>query len=129
MKEDLCYISDDVCFELRSSKKQRRQALDPFGGLLKKSFVLPDFSSIMRGFVKPDGEPEQTAEQLLVMETERFSVPEILFNPSDVGIDQAGVAEATWQSLQSLSQVLKNTSDHADFCGTYPIITHYPFVD
>jgi actin-related protein 6 len=39
------------------------------------------------------------------METERFCVPELLFNPGDIGIDQAGVAEVTWQALQALDQV------------------------
>lgn len=45
------------------------------------------------------------AYQVLAMETERFCVPELLFNPSDIGIDQAGVAETTWQSLQELNDV------------------------
>ena len=43
------------------------------------------------------------------METERFCVPELLFNPGDIGIDQAGVAETASQSLQALSQVLDKT--------------------
>lgn len=33
------------------------------------------------------------------METERFSVPELLFYPSDVGLRQAGLPEMTMQSL------------------------------
>lgn len=44
-------------------------------------------------------------EQVLAMETERFCVPELLFNPGDIGIDQAGVAETASQSLQALNQV------------------------
>lgn len=44
------------------------------------------------------------------METERFCVPELLFNPGDIGIDQAGVAETASQSLQALNQV-RITSD------------------
>ena len=44
--------------------------------------------------------------QVLVMETERFCVPELLFRPSDLpGLEQAGVAEATWQSISALGQV------------------------
>lgn len=46
-----------------------------------------------------------TCYQLLVMETERFSVPELLFYPDDVGLLQAGLAETTWQSLQSVDEV------------------------
>ena len=36
------------------------------------------------------------------MENERFAVPEVLFQPSDIGLEQAGVAEATAQSILSL---------------------------
>lgn len=44
-------------------------------------------------------------DQVLSLDIERFTVPEVLFRPSDIGIDQAGIAEATWQSLSSLNQV------------------------
>ncbi len=39
------------------------------------------------------------------METERLCVPELLFFPTDIGLNQAGVAEATWQSLRSFDKV------------------------
>ncbi len=39
------------------------------------------------------------------METERFSVPELLFYPNDVGLNQAGLPEATWQSFKCLKEV------------------------
>lgn len=42
------------------------------------------------------------------METERFAVPEVLFNPIDIGLDEAGVAEAAWQSLRSLRNTVSN---------------------
>ena len=31
--------------------------------------------------------------------SERFTVPEVLFNPSDIGINQAGIPETICQSL------------------------------
>lgn len=39
------------------------------------------------------------------METERFSVPELLFNPIDIGLQQAGLPEAIQQSLFGLDEV------------------------
>ena len=56
-------------------------------------YVLPDFVSIHRGYVKlPDvsDDPEdrkQAADQgqTIRLSLERFTVPEILFNPSDIG--------------------------------------------
>jgi actin-related protein 6 len=114
VKENLCYLSSDFLGELTASKvvkgkrsrgQEKREPLDWLGGKLRKSFVLPDFQKVMKGFVKPDEEGPVEDEQILMMETERFTVPELLFNPSDIEIDQAGVAEATWQSLQALHPV------------------------
>ena len=116
VKEELCYVSLDFVREMnvvtennapiapgttlaRLEKKSRRV------NTIKKYFVLPDFQNINRGFVKPEGVALQKHEQVLTMETERFSVPEILFNPSDIGIEQAGIPEAVCQSLENLSQV------------------------
>jgi len=35
------------------------------------------------------------------MNNERFSVPELLFHPSDVGVHEMGIAEALINSVQS----------------------------
>ena len=34
------------------------------------------------------------------MANDRFSVPEVLFNPSDIGINQAGLPEAIVQTIE-----------------------------
>lgn len=39
------------------------------------------------------------------MESERFSVPELLFRPTDIGLAQAGVTESTSQMLDRLHDV------------------------
>lgn len=111
VKEELCYISSDFLNELQNCKRKKSQrdpnhfAIDTFGGRLKKQFVLPDFHKIMKGYVKSDNSEVLAHEQILAMESERFAVPEVLFHPNDIGIDQAGIVESTWQSLQSLSQL------------------------
>lgn len=51
------------------------------------------------------GAPSQEDEQVLVMNNERFSIPEVLLNPSMVGIDQAGVAEAIVQAINACPEV------------------------
>jgi len=40
-------------------------------------------------------------EQILPMNNERFTVPELLFCPSNVGINQAGIPEAITQAISS----------------------------
>lgn len=64
--------------------------------------MLPDYTTIRRGYlrdvVRPDEELEQ---QTLRMNNERFSIPELLFRPSDVGIPQMGIPEAIVHSVNS----------------------------
>jgi hypothetical protein len=77
VKEELCYITTDLYKELGKSSKliaNRGQGaeLDPFGTKLKKSFVLPDFQSLNKGYVKKEDDEEVADEQV------RFII--ILFN-------------------------------------------------
>ncbi|EGG20415.1 actin related protein 6 [Cavenderia fasciculata] len=44
---------------------------------------------------------EEPEEQILELTNERFTVPELLFNPSDIGINQGGIAESIVQSINS----------------------------
>lgn len=37
---------------------------------------------------------------------ERFSIPEILFQPSIIGIEQAGIAESIWNSVEQIPERL-----------------------
>ena len=46
-------------------------------------------------------------EQTMTMGNERFMVPEALFHPSDVGLNQAGVAEATAQAVSATAPELR----------------------
>jgi actin-related protein 6 len=109
VKEALCYVSADFLNDLKITKTSGGRgniaAKDPNGTSLRRSFVLPDFQNVMRGFVKREESPITEHEQLLWMESERFSVPELLFSPSIVGLQQAGIAEATWQALRKLNTV------------------------
>ncbi|KAF9978320.1 Actin- protein 6 [Actinomortierella ambigua] len=45
--------------------------------------------------------PPDEDDQVLVMNNERFTVPEILFHPSDVGMEQAGIPEAIVEAISS----------------------------
>jgi hypothetical protein len=70
VKEELCYVSTDMIGELKRTKVMRngaRRAIDtedPFGLPLKRNFVLPDFQSIQRGYVKPYDEMMRDSEQV-----------------------------------------------------------------
>lgn len=104
-----------------------------------KDYVLPDFSSIKKGFCKVNHlayyekikhstlrlllmqlfffffvlQPREemnftgkykTGEQILRLTNERFAVPEMLFHPSDIGIQEMGIPEALVNSINNMPE-------------------------
>ena len=81
-------------------------------------YVLPDGFHIKRGFSRPHDptarkaktqtiDPYDDGDVKMTLGSERFTVPEILFNPSDVGSSQPGIADTVIQSLSVLPQALQ----------------------
>lgn len=80
-------------------------------------YVLPDYETAIHGHARPHDaarsgmrrvQPIQgPREDLLPMGNERFAVPELLFNPSDIGIQEAGIPGAVMESLSGLPEALK----------------------
>lgn len=67
-----------------------------------KDYVLPDYTTIRRGYLRDIIKPEEDLEQqTLRLNNERFAIPELLFHPSDVGIPQMGIPEAIMHSISS----------------------------
>jgi actin-related protein 6 len=118
MKEAACFVSPDFKADLEKSWKgtrgDRREAYTTGGGLAK-DYVLPDFHTRTTGIVR-DYDPArhkasklagaQQVEDILTLRNERFTVPELIFNPSDIGIRQPGLAHLLYQSLQTLPEGL-----------------------
>jgi len=103
VKEKLCYVSTDFVNDLHETRKPENR--------IKRGYVLPDYTSTHRGhiiqdpnyFINPTPKPadDSNTEQVLVMNNERISVPEILFNPSDIGLEQAGIPEMIEASIKA----------------------------
>ncbi|KAK7793356.1 hypothetical protein R5R35_008508 [Gryllus longicercus] len=96
VKEDACFVSLDFYKDMKIAQKRGKE------NTIVRDYVLPDYTSIRRGYVKdpavaPSGEDGD--QQTLRLNNERFTVPELLFNPSDVGITQMGIVEAIVDSL------------------------------
>ncbi|XP_026755912.1 actin-related protein 6 [Galleria mellonella] len=96
VKEDSCFVSQNFMGDMEIAKKKVSE------NTIVKDYVLPDYTTIRRGYlrdvVKPDEDLEQ---QTLRLTNERFSIPELLFHPSDVGIPQMGIPEAIIHSINS----------------------------
>lgn len=81
-------------------------------------YVLPDYENAIHGHARPHDpaksrmrrgmQPVQgPREDLLPLGNERFAVPELLFNPSDIGIQESGIPGAVMESLSMLPEALK----------------------
>ncbi|CAG8470121.1 13404_t:CDS:10 [Ambispora gerdemannii] len=115
VKETCCYVSQDFLGDLETCRKNMRD--NP----ILREYVLPDFSRNKKGFIRFKKSRESNAinfaaassssssttniilpeEQALFMNNERFSVPELLFNPSDIGMSQAGIPEVIVEAINA----------------------------
>jgi len=98
VKEDCCFVSTDFNHDMETTKQKRKL------NTIARDYILPDYTNVKRGYIRPIEEMWTKftgTEQLLKMNNERFTVPELLFNPSDVGIQQMGIPEAIHHSIQT----------------------------
>jgi actin-related protein 6 len=114
MKEQACYVSLDFKGDLeRSWKGTRGEPREAYltGGGIAKDYVLPDFHMRSKGVVREydatsrarklaAGRVGEATEDVLTLRNERFTVPELLFHPSDIGLRQSGIANLVVESLQ-----------------------------
>lgn len=101
IKEDVCFVSSDFAQDMKvhtDNKKRSEIVVD---------YILPDFTALKRGYIrKKDTNADQiemlddSDQQFVRLCNERFTVPELLFSPSDVGIQQVGIPEAVIDSLK-----------------------------
>ena len=119
MKEDACYVSSNFRNDLESLGKgplTARRMVHPGNQDIIVDFVLPDYSTRMRGELRPHDpstmamrtklgavtNTEGVKEYIIALGNERFTVPELLFNPSDIGMQQAGLPETVMASMSGL---------------------------
>ncbi|XP_031627503.1 actin-related protein 6 [Contarinia nasturtii] len=96
VKEDSCYVSQNFYHDMDIAKKR-----DPKNKITRE-YVLPDFTTIKRGFLRePVAGKQADDQQTLRLSNERFTIPELLFHPSDVGIRQMGLAEVIFDACKS----------------------------
>ena len=119
IKEAVCYVSADFKRDLertwKGASSSRKKALDGEREVVV-DYVLPDYNAHKHGFMRPH-DPSPTAkmrkmgsmagagdaiEDYMTLCNERFTVPELLFNPGDVGMKQEGLPGLVLQSLSGL---------------------------
>jgi actin-related protein 6 len=115
MKEGACFVSLDFKRDLETTwKGTRGEARESYatGGGIAKNYVLPDFHSRFHGMVQ-EFEPSSSSrprklaggvstDDIVTLRNERFAVPELLFNPVDIGLQQPGIPDLVMQVLSDL---------------------------
>lgn len=108
MKEVSCYVALDYAAELAKARAEtvRTYVLPDFMPTSKNKlgYLLP--AGVSKPAVAADGK-EEDEEELLQLDRERYQVPELLFNPSSIGMPQMGLAEALADSIESLPSALQ----------------------
>jgi actin-related protein 6 len=116
VKETVCFVSDGFSRDLdqtwKGGGKTKRAKASEDG--LSVDYFLPDYNGLKAGYMKPH-DPElsikkkmglaatgEVVENYMTLGNERVTVPELLFNPGDVGMKQAGIPEIVMQSLSKL---------------------------
>lgn len=118
IKEACCYVSGDFKGDMertwKGPKGDRRETYATGGGIAK-DYVLPDYHNRAKGYVRDHdpsaagklralaaGKSAEAAEDILTLRNERFTVPEIFFTPSDIGMRQSGLGQLVLDSLSAL---------------------------
>lgn len=118
VKEAVCFVSPSFTADMETVWKNKGKGghSDNSDGLVV-DYVLPDPTARKKGYVRSHdplinskkrksllsgSSVETSSEDFLVLGNERFTVPEILFRPDDIGMKEAGIPELIGQSLSVL---------------------------
>ncbi|KAG8529957.1 uncharacterized protein KY384_005438 [Bacidia gigantensis] len=119
VKESICFVSQDYKRDLQRTWKgssTTQKTVREGERDIVVDYVLPDYNSHKKGYARPHDPslnaklrkigamtgPSEVAEDFMTLGNERFTVPELLFNPMDVGSRQPGIAETAIQSLSAV---------------------------
>ncbi|KAJ2377279.1 Actin- protein 6 [Coemansia sp. RSA 2611] len=110
VKEKCCFVSSDFYRDLDAA----RGCIGGHGdkNALGLDYVLPDFTNSKCGYIKGQGgaAEQQMADaeaQVLPLCNERFAIPEALFHPADVGLEQGGIHQAVVQAAMACDESLR----------------------
>lgn len=119
VKEAVCFVSSDFRGDLERTWKggigNKKKFAEHSNGIVV-DYVLPDYNTNKKGFMRSHdpllatkvknlgaiGGTAEGVEDFMTLANERFTVPELLFNPGDVGMKQPGISETVMQSMSGL---------------------------
>lgn len=109
IKEQTCFIATDFeadlekCMSFKKGTRSQR-AENPY--LI--SYALPETPGDIGHIIDATNTDGASFTQALRLSNERFTVPELLFAPHHVGLNQSGLPEAIYNSLQKVPPELQS---------------------
>ena len=114
IKEATSFVSQDFAKDLETTWKGGQHNHRTTNSTIVVDYVLPDYETRHHGIVRthdPDAAKRNATvaarEPVLTLKNERFTVPELLFNPGDVGMKEAGLPSVIMQSINALPAELR----------------------
>lgn len=114
IKEATSFVSQDFAGDLEKTWKGGQRDCRRVDSSIVVDYVLPDYETRPTGIVRPH-DPDATKRQstgaakepVITLKNERFSIPELLFNPGDIGMKEAGLPSMIMQSVNALPPELR----------------------
>lgn len=85
VKESCCLVSTNFKRDLEACRAR------PNNNPIVREYVLPDQAKSKQGHVRLPTDMVSDNDQILVMNNETITIPEIIFRPDDIGLQQAGL--------------------------------------
>ncbi|KAJ6476898.1 actin-related protein Arp6 [Mycena sanguinolenta] len=101
VKETCCFVTQDFKKDIEICRR------DPKGNSIVQEYVLPDLTKSKAGKIRQPEDIPLDTDQVLTMGNERFSVPEIIFHPNDIGLEQSGLPQTIATSISLLPNDLQ----------------------
>lgn len=117
LKESVCFVSEEFSRHLDATWKGGKRDRREVDTSIVVDYVLPDYETIHHGIIRPHdpsaakngtaplGHPSR--EKVVTLGNERFTIPELLFNPGDVGMKEAGLPAIVLESVEALPEGLR----------------------
>uniref|UniRef100_A0AC35TQ23 Actin-related protein 6 n=1 Tax=Rhabditophanes sp. KR3021 TaxID=114890 RepID=A0AC35TQ23_9BILA len=99
VKIKCCYVPQNFLKDLAICELKTKE------NLIRRTYVMPDFVDNLHGIILLPNQPKPPSysnNQTITLNNERFSIPELLFNPSDIEVNQKGIADALADCLNQM---------------------------
>lgn len=109
IKEATCFLSSNFEADLEKcmSYKKAGNRAKRHGNPFLISYALPETPGEIGHLVQP-GSSDKGFAQTLQLSNERFTIPELLFAPHHVGLNQAGLSETIYNCLKKVPPELQS---------------------